>query len=94
VAVPNSVRVGSGVTVLLGVNVGVAETRGVLVGVEEAVWVGIVWVGKGPSSACAVPARAVLMLFKSPDPLLRPNTRELLKVIPRATMINATNNPA
>ena len=80
---------------MLGVNVGVAETRGVLVGVEEAVRVGIVCVGNGPSSACAVPARAVLMLLRSPaDPLLSPNTRELLKVIPRATMMNPTNNPA
>ena len=95
VAVPSRVRVGTGVKVLLGVNVGVAETRGVSVGVEEAVRVGIVWVGNGPSSDCAVPAKAVLMALRSdPEPLLRPNTRELLKVIPRATMMNPTNNPA
>jgi hypothetical protein len=41
--------------------VGVAEIRGVAVGVEEAVFVGMVSVGKGPSSALAVPAMAVLM---------------------------------
>ena len=38
-----------------------AEMSGVAVGVEEAVFVGIVMVGNGPSKACDVPARAVLM---------------------------------
>lgn len=80
VAVPRGVRLGTGVKVLLGVKVGVAETRGVLVGVEEAVLVGMVCVGKGPSRACAVPARVVLMalmldweLFPSPKALVPRN---------------------
>jgi hypothetical protein len=42
--------------------VGVAEIRGVAVGVEVSVLVGMVRVGKGPSSAFAVPTIAVLIL--------------------------------
>ena len=61
VALPSRVRVGMGVKVLLGVKVGVAEISGVAVAVGEAVLVGAVCVGKGPSSACAVPARLVLI---------------------------------
>ena len=80
VAVPSRVRVGTGVKVLLGVKVGVAETSGVLVGVEEAVLVGMVWVGKGPSRACAVPARAVLIASMPCGPVPRPETLELLNV--------------
>ena len=41
---------------------GVAEIRGVAVGVEVSVLVGMVRVGKGPSSAFAVPTIAVLIL--------------------------------
>ena len=40
---------------------GVAEMRGVAVGVDVCVLVGMVRVGKGPSSAFAVPTIAVLM---------------------------------
>lgn len=58
----NNVRVLAGVMVLLGVNVGVAEISGVAVGVLEGVLLGMVDVGKGPSSACMVPAMAVLIL--------------------------------
>jgi hypothetical protein len=97
VAVPSRVRVwvGMGVKVLLGVNVGVAETRGVCVGVDEAVLVGMVWVGKGPSSAFAVPARAVLMPLRFPEePLPRPNALDPPNVITNATMMNPMNNPA
>ena len=61
VAVPSGVRLGTVVKVLLGVKVGVAEMRGVAVAVGEAVLVGTVAVGKGLSSACAVPARVVLI---------------------------------
>jgi hypothetical protein len=50
-----------GVMVAEAVMVGVAEIRGVAVGVEEAVLVGSVEVGKGPSRASAVPAIAVLV---------------------------------
>jgi hypothetical protein len=52
-----------GVIVTEAVMLGVAEIRGVTVAVNEAVLVGIVEVGKGPSSASAVPAIAVF----SPD---------------------------
>jgi hypothetical protein len=76
-----SVRVGTGVKVLLGVEVGVAETRGVVVGVQEGVTVGMVWVGKGPSSACAVPARLVLMAFRFEGPAPSPKTLELRNVM-------------
>ena len=41
---------------------GVAEIRGVAVGVDVSVFVGIVSVGKGPSSAFAVPTMAVFIL--------------------------------
>jgi hypothetical protein len=41
--------------------VGVAETRGVAVGVDVSVLVGMVSVGKGPSRAFAVPTIAVLI---------------------------------
>ena len=55
------------------VMVGVAEIRGVAVGVEEAVLVGRVEVGKGPRSASAVPAMDVLMaLTWLNDPPPRP----------------------
>lgn len=65
----------------VGVNDGVAEMRGVAVGVEEAVFVGIVEVGKGPNRACDVPARAVLIPFISCCVFsLRPKTLLLLKV--------------
>jgi hypothetical protein len=52
-----------GVIVTDAVMVGVAEIRGVAVAVNEAVLVGRVEVGNGPSSASAVPAMAVF----SPD---------------------------
>ena len=42
------------------VDVGVAEIRGVAVAEEEGVGLGLVEVGKGPNSACDVPAMAVL----------------------------------
>ena len=42
-----------------------AEIKGVTVGVDEAVLVGIVEVGKGPSSASAVPAMAVFVAAAS-----------------------------
>jgi len=58
-------RVLEGVIVAEAVIVGVAEIRGVAVGVEEAVLVGIVEVGKGPSSASAVPAIAVFVAAAS-----------------------------
>lgn len=81
VAVPSRVRVGTGVKVLLGVNVGVAEMRGVGVAVGEAVRVGMVWVGKGPSRACAVPASEVLMASMPVCELFpRPKTLELRNV--------------
>ena len=54
-------RVFEGVIVAEAVSVGVAEIRGVAVAVEEAVLVGIVKVGNGPSRASAVPAMAVLV---------------------------------
>jgi hypothetical protein len=41
--------------------VGVAEIRGVAVGVDVSVLVGMVRVGNGPSSAFAVPTIAVLI---------------------------------
>jgi hypothetical protein len=58
VFVTGNVAVGEGVTVEDGVAVGIV---GVRVGVSEAVAVGTVEVGNGPSSACDVPARAVLV---------------------------------
>jgi hypothetical protein len=42
--------------------VGVAEIRGVAVGVDVSVLVGMVRVGKGPRSAFAVPTIAVFIL--------------------------------
>lgn len=74
------VRVGVGCGVTDWVMVGVAEMSGVGVAVAEAVWVGLVAVGKGSSRACAVPIRAVFVastLF--PDPSCRPWARLLLK---------------
>ena len=56
-------RVGVGVMVALGVKLGVAEMRGVAVRVEEAVAVGTVEVGNGPSKELAVSARAVLVFL-------------------------------
>jgi hypothetical protein len=53
------------VIVAEAVSVGVAEIRGVAVAVEEAVLVGIVKVGNGPSRASAVPAMAVFILAAS-----------------------------
>ena len=87
VAVPSKVRVGMGVKVLLGVKVGVAEMSGVAVALGEAVLVGAVCVGKGPSSACAVPASVVLMasMLCPPDP--SPNALEPRNVTAYATMI-------
>ena len=61
VGLRKGVRVLDGVMVTEAVMVGVAEIRGVAVAVEEAVLVGRVEVGKGPSSASAVPAMAVFM---------------------------------
>ena len=55
-------RVFEGVIVAEAVIVGVAEIRGVAVGVDVSVLVGMVNVGKGPSSAFAVPTIAVLIL--------------------------------
>jgi len=60
--------VGEGVIVAEAVMVGVAEIRGVAVGVAEAVFVGMVNVGKGPSSASAVPAIEVLIAETFPPP--------------------------
>ncbi len=51
------------VGVRVGVLLGVAEIRGVAVAVGDAVFVGCVAVGKGPSNASDVPATAVLMLL-------------------------------
>lgn len=56
------IRVLEGVIVAEAVIVGVAEIRGVAVGVEVSVLVGMVRVGKGPSSAFAVPTIAVFIL--------------------------------
>ena len=63
VGVPTAIRVlvGEGVYVGVGVDVGVAEITGVAVGEEEGVGLGLVEVGKGPSSAWDVPAMAVLI---------------------------------
>jgi hypothetical protein len=58
-------RVFEGVIVAEAVMVGVAEIRGVAVGVDEAVLVGIVKVGKGPSRASEVPAMAVFVAAAS-----------------------------
>jgi hypothetical protein len=91
VGVPSSgfvVWVGTGVKVLLGVKVGVAEISGVGVEVEEAVRVGMVIVGKGPSRACIVPAMAVLMLSTFWGLLPRPNTPLLRKMEPNPTKSN------
>ena len=95
VNVTKDVCEGTGVNVTLGVKDGVAEMRGVAVGVEEAVLVGAVWVGNGPSRACAVPANAVLMLLRSPPlPSVRPNTFVLPNVMNSAMKINARNKAA
>ena len=68
-------RVGTldGVRVVVAVSVGVAEMRGVAVGLDEAVLVGSVAVGKGPISASTVLAMAVLvpsalLCLSSPSP--------------------------
>jgi len=61
VCVRYGIRVLDGVIVAEAVIVGVAEIRGVAVGVEVSVLVGMVRVGKGPSSAFAVPTIAVLI---------------------------------
>lgn len=55
------VALAGGVGVMEGVRLGVTETSGVAVGVEEGVLVGKVDVGKGPRSACIVPASAVFV---------------------------------
>jgi tetrahydromethanopterin S-methyltransferase subunit C len=60
--VKNGIRVFDGVIVAEAVIVGVAEIRRVAVGVEVSVLVGMVSVGKGPSSAFAVPTIAVFIL--------------------------------
>jgi hypothetical protein len=65
-------RVFEGVTVAEAVIVGVAEIRGVAVGVDVSVFVGMVNVGKGPSSAFAVPTIAV---FKASAWLCEPPPR-------------------
>ena len=62
VGVRNGTRVFEGVIVAEAVMVGVAEIRGVAVGVDVSVFVGMVNVGKGPSSAFAVPTIAVFIL--------------------------------
>ena len=69
-------------------NVGVAEISGVGVGLDEAVRVGMVWVGKGPSRACIVPAMAVLMLSTLCGLLPRPNTPLLRMREPNPTKTN------
>lgn len=61
VGLRKGVRVLEGVMVTDAVRVGVAEIKGVAVGVEEGVLVGSVEVGNGPSSASAVWAMAVLV---------------------------------
>jgi hypothetical protein len=62
VGLKNGTRVFEGVIVAEAVIVGVAEIRGVAVGVDVSVLVGMVSVGKGPSSAFAVPTIAVFIL--------------------------------
>jgi hypothetical protein len=66
VCVRKGVRVFEGVIVAEAVIVGVAEIRGVAVGVDVSVFVGMVSVGKGPSSAFAVPTMAVFKASASP----------------------------
>ena len=69
VAVTGTVEVGVSVRVTVGVAVAMAE---VIVGKSDGVGVGAVAVGKGPRSAPAVSARAVLVLFapcSEPAPL-------------------------
>lgn len=66
VAVPGKVDVGVGVRVALGVAVGMVD---VMVGGSVGVRVGAVEVGKGPRSAWAVRARAVLVLLTPPSAL-------------------------
>ena len=94
VAVPISVRVGTMVNVTLAVKVGVAEMRGVAVGVKEGVVVGLVEVGNGPSSDCAVPAKEVLIASRFDPELPSPNTLELPNVIASAAMMNPRNKIA
>jgi hypothetical protein len=62
VGLKNGICVLEGVIVAEAVIVGVAEIRGVAVGVDVSVLVGMVSVGKGPSSAFAVPTIAVFIL--------------------------------
>ena len=76
---------------MLGVNVGVAEISGVGVGLAEAVRVGIVEVGKGPSKACIVPAMAVLMLSTCCGLLPSPNAPLLRMREPNPTKTNPTH---
>jgi len=69
-----------GVRVAVLVAVGVAEIRGVAVGEDVGVLVGMVSVGKGPRSASAVPAIAVLVMSEFLcDCSCRLNTLPLLK---------------
>ena len=58
-----SVCASKGISVGEGVRVGVRVTVGVIEGVSEAVALGAVEVGKGPSNTCAVNAIAVRVLF-------------------------------
>jgi hypothetical protein len=66
--------------------------RGVAVRVGEAVLVGWVWVGKGPSKACIVPAMAVLMVLTLLPLAPRPNTPLLLKMEANPTKTNPRHN--
>lgn len=61
------VKYTKGVRVRVGTKVGVWLAVGVGEGISEAVAVGAVEVGKGPSSACDVPASAVLVPIASPS---------------------------
>ena len=96
VGVAGKVDVGVGVRVTVGVGVGMVE---VIVGGSEGVYVGAVDVGKGPSSAFAVSARAVLVLLAlctEPNPLagslkanqkyrITPSSRALIPTACRST---------
>ena len=95
VAVVGRVFVGEGVIVTLGVKVGVAEMRGVGVRVAEAVFVGAVWVVKGPNNESAVNARAVFVfsattkIFALPSGVLKANQIQSMAPINRRIMTSA-----
>ena len=87
--------VAEAVKVAVGVKEGVAETSRVAVGVKDGVRVGRVEVGKGPSSACEVPAMAVFILSTSLCvSSLKPKTLPLLKIAVKATNTNPMHKTA